>query len=105
MYELSFSSLKNSKAAGKPPCFFDFKEILFPSVENTILYSSICCNSFTEYLLMNEKPFRLEIGYYDFTEKLDSMGNRIWHKVHLLRIRPSYQCMATLFPVFQYLEE
>ena len=31
--------------------------------------------------IMNEKPFRLEIGYYDFTEKLDSMGNRIWHKV------------------------
>ena len=31
--------------------------------------------------IVNDKPFRLEIGYYDFTEKLDSMGNRIWHKV------------------------
>ena len=31
--------------------------------------------------IVNDKPFRLEIGYYDFTEKPDSMGNRIWHKV------------------------
>ena len=33
-----------------------------------------------EKVIRNQKPFRLEIGYYDFTEKPDSMGNRIWHK-------------------------
>ena len=37
-----------------------------------------------EEAIRNMKPFRLEIGYYDFTEKVDESGEATWHKVFTL---------------------
>ncbi len=34
-----------------------------------------------EEVISNKKPFRLEIGYYDFAEEVDESGERIWHTV------------------------
>lgn len=37
-----------------------------------------------EHVISNAKPFRLEIGYYDFAEEVDESGERIWHTVFTL---------------------
>ena len=37
-----------------------------------------------EEVISNAKPFRLEIGYYDFTEKMDESGEVTWHTVYTL---------------------
>ena len=37
-----------------------------------------------EEVISNKKPFRLEIGYYDFAEEVDESGERIWHTVFTL---------------------
>ena len=37
-----------------------------------------------ERVISNAKPFRLEIGYYDFAEEVDESGERIWHTVFTL---------------------
>ena len=37
-----------------------------------------------EDVISNAKPFRLEIGYYDFTEEVDESGEATWHTVFTL---------------------
>ena len=37
-----------------------------------------------EEVISNEKPFRLEIGYYDSTEEVDESGEATWHTVFTL---------------------
>lgn len=37
-----------------------------------------------EEVISNKKPFRLEIGYYDFAEEVDESEERIWHTVFTL---------------------
>lgn len=37
-----------------------------------------------EHVISNKKPFRLEIGYYDFTEEVDESGEATWHTVFTL---------------------
>lgn len=37
-----------------------------------------------EDVISNAKPFRLEIGYYDFAEEVDESEERTWHTVYTL---------------------
>ena len=37
-----------------------------------------------EHVISNAKPFRLEIGYYDFAEEVDESGEATWHTVFTL---------------------
>ena len=37
-----------------------------------------------EDVISNVKPFRLEIGYYDFAEEVDESGEATWHTVFTL---------------------